>query len=463
VSLLHQVRRSVVRRRLISPGDRGAVALSGGPDSLSLLHVLSRLSTEIGFRLGAVHVDHGLRQESAEEAARVRELGRVHGVEVTLVGAKVAAGNVQEQARRQRLGLVGRHAAANNLDWIALGHTSNDQAETVLMRALRGTGVHGLGGMAWRRELVEAGAAQDSTSWLIRPMLDVTRPAVDAYVERHELQPLEDPTNATDQYLRNRLRRRVLPLLAEENPQVVDALCRLADICREEDQTLEQIASQSFQRAWGGQELQLRELNDLPRGLQGRVIRQAHGAVMSRSVSSPPPPLERCHVDAVLELVKAPHGTRGLDLPGARVERRYERLCWVTGPRFSPPSFDPTLIQGPGRYDLSDGRMVLVERTSSPQELDVPLAEDALLFPLVLRPRHAGDKIRTGASVTRKVARVLMDAKIPRELRGRVPILVNGDGALIQILGLRQGFGRAVKRGEPGLLVRLGGGAQAVG
>ncbi len=429
------------------------MALSGGADSLSLLHLLGRLSTELSFQLEAVHVNHGLRQEAAAESAQVRELGQLHGVQVTVATAEpVAAGNVQEQARRRRLGLLGRHVAAHDLDWIALGHTANDQAETVLMRAIRGTGVRGLGGMAWRRELVEAGATSGPASWLIRPMLDVTRPSIDAYVARHRLQPLEDPSNATDRYLRNRLRRHVLPLLAGENPRIVRALCRLAETCREEDRALEHIASQIFQRAWGDHELQLQELNDLPRGLLGRLIRRAHGTVVNQSSTLP---LERRHVEAVHELLESRNGTRGLDLPGARVERRYTRLCWATGPRSSPASFDRALIQGPGRYDLSDGRAVLVEQTSVPQEQDVPLAEDELLFPLLLRPQHAGDRIRTGTSGTRKVARVLMEAKVPRVLRGRVPILINGDGTVIQILGIRLGFGRAVERGAQGLLVRL--------
>ena len=152
--LLERVERSIVARGLLAAGDRGLCAFSGGPDSLCLLHLLARLRERWSLQLVAVHVDHGLRPESADEALRVVQQAEALGVEAISRRVRVETGpgrNLQESARLVRRETLEHEARDRSAAWVALGHTAQDQGETVLMRVLRGAGPAGLSGMAWRR------------------------------------------------------------------------------------------------------------------------------------------------------------------------------------------------------------------------------------------------------------------------------------------------------------------------
>ena len=447
MTLLLRICQAIDQRGLIRRGDRGGVAFSGGADSLCLLHLLARLRDERALQIEAIHVDHGLRPGSADEARAARELGLSLGVEVSVLQAgldPLPAGNLQDSARRRRLALLEEQVAARGLDWIALAHTASDQAETVLMRAVRGAGVRGLAGMDWRR------------GPLIRPLLGISRREVEAYLARHGLRPVVDPSNATDRYLRNRLRHHVLPLLARENPRVEEALCRLADNCREEDEALEaQVAG--LVRAVGA-EAGVRALRELPAGLQARVIRTAH----QQAVGAASPRLERRHVEAVLELLSHARGSQSVDLPGARLERRYDRLIWVVRapPEVRTGPFTPVQLEGPGRVQLSDGRTVVVSTRTAGGE-GRALVLERIGFPLTLRPPRAGDRFRVGARARRRVFRVLMDAKISRSERGSVPLVIWRE-EVVQIVGLRVAHGWMASGAGIEILVTGGTGAEEV-
>ena len=260
--------REIRKRGLLDRGDHVAIAFSGGPDSLCLLHLLARLAPALDLRLVALHVDHGLRTEARQEARRADELAEEAGVPFRLLRAELggAAGNLQERARDARALLLGEAAEAEGCQRLALGHTADDQAETVIMRAVRGAGPRGLAAMAW----------QDGT--IIRPLLATTRQEIEAYLTSLHLRPVRDPTNAGQAYMRNRVRQGVMPLLRQENPRVVDALCRLAEICREEDLALTTVCGEALVRAGEGLErgLDVRSLAGLPAAMLPRVLLLAH-------------------------------------------------------------------------------------------------------------------------------------------------------------------------------------------
>jgi tRNA(Ile)-lysidine synthase len=436
--LLEKVERAILGDALISAGDRGAVALSGGQDSLCLLHLLVGLRSTLGLTLEALVVDHGLRPGSADAAKRAAALSDQLGVDAVILQAKVPTdrGNVQQAAREERLGLLGEHARQRGLRWVALGHTATDQAETVLMRMIRGTGPRGLGGIACRRPP------------FIRPMLEVTREEVGRYLARHRLSPVIDPTNATDHFLRNRIRHRVLPLLERENPKVIDALCRLARSCREEDEALDQQARVILGRACARESraLDAAELKDLPRGILHRVLRLKY-----EEVAGPWVQLGRQHLEAIAQLLGSPAGTRGIDLPGGtRVERQYDRLCWHRSSARAAAVFEPVDLVGPGVVALSDGRSLLLEVVAG-GGLDL----GQVRFPLHARPPLPGDRIAIDGGHTRKVARVLMDAKIPRDSRRHVPVVLYRD-VVVMIAGVRVAHGYGAKGEVPGLVVHIG-------
>ena len=224
------VRRTVRERALASSGDHILVACSGGPDSTALLHVLHRLGAELGITLCSASIDHGLRPESAAEVEQVA--GFASSLAIPFYSSRVAVpregASIQARARELRYAALREIAAARGATRIAVGHTQDDQAETVLGRLLRGAGVRGLGGIEPRR-----------ADGVIRPLFDCRRSDVRAYAVDRALPFIDDPSNHQPAFERVRIRHQVLPMLATEDPRVVEHLCALSDEAAELDAYLD--------------------------------------------------------------------------------------------------------------------------------------------------------------------------------------------------------------------------------
>jgi len=284
---------------------RGAfvvVAVSGGPDSLCLLHVLLQLASQRELQLHVAHLDHQLRPNSADDARFVADTAADWNVSVTIAQVDVAAMadtadvGIEAAARTARLQFLAQTAQTVDAGFIALGHTLDDQAETVLMRLMRGAGPSGLAAMRPRRVLSEV---QDVPSlMLVRPLLATTRAEVEAYCAEHRLQPRHDPSNESPIFLRNRVRGYILPLLKTYNPSIVAALARTARACAEENDLLDQLQ----QAAWvemalvdeAGIKLDRQRFEGLHPALQRRTLRQAVQQLDSTVE------LEAKHIDIVL-------------------------------------------------------------------------------------------------------------------------------------------------------------------
>lgn len=214
------VRRSVRERELVSPGDHVLVACSGGPDSTALLHVLHRLRRDLGITLCAATIDHGLRPESASELEQVDAFAGSLGVPFVSARVEVEAegASLQARARELRYRALFELAASQSANRVAVGHTLEDQAETVLARILRGAGIRGLGAIEPRR-----------SDGVIRPLIDCRRQDVHAYALERDLPFVEDPSNHQRSFERVRIRQEVLPSLAVEDPRIVEHLCALSD------------------------------------------------------------------------------------------------------------------------------------------------------------------------------------------------------------------------------------------
>ncbi len=207
-------------RALLSAGDHVLVACSGGPDSTALLHVLHRLRSDLGITLCAASIDHGLRPESASEVEQVGDFARTLGVpfyETRVVLTRKGV-SIQARARNLRYRALQEIAFSHGAARIAVGHTQDDQAETVLGRVLRGAGLRGLEGIEARR-----------SDGVIRPLLDCRRSDVRAYAVERALPFVDDPSNHQRAFERVRIRHEVLPTLAAEDPRVVEHLCALSD------------------------------------------------------------------------------------------------------------------------------------------------------------------------------------------------------------------------------------------
>ncbi len=271
------VRAVVSRHRMFRRGDRVLVGVSGGPDSLALLSVLVALRSDLNLTLRAIYVNHGLRPSAAcREAAQVRKLGRQWGIPVTIVSRKVRRGkkeSPESAARRVRYAALLSVARKYRCGTIALGHTRDDQAETVLLWILRGTGLAGLAGIPpvrteGTRHRIDGGQGIR----FVRPLLAVSRQEVETFLKMQGVRPLLDRSNLAARYTRNRIRRELIPQLEREyNPQLRKHLAALAELIREELDWINQETASHFRST-------ARVRKQLVR-LDRAKLRQAHPAL----------------------------------------------------------------------------------------------------------------------------------------------------------------------------------------
>jgi len=275
-TLREQVRQTILTGRFVHPGDRVLVGVSGGPDSVALVHLLAGLKDTLRVRLSVVHVDHSLRPDSARDAAFVEELARQLGLPATIVKrdvlteAKRLGLSLEDAARRIRYAVFLEAARTQSANRLALGHTADDQAETVIMRMVRGSGLTGLTAIPMTRSLGEL--------VIIRPLLDVWRKDLLAYLTAHRLAFRADPTNEEPRFLRNRIRAELLPLLEREyNSNIKALLNQLAEQCRTDVAYLQDAAERQWKRLVkpqdGGLAIRIGAFLRQPKALQRQLMR----------------------------------------------------------------------------------------------------------------------------------------------------------------------------------------------
>ncbi len=270
-SLRSRVRSFILDHGLISPGDRVLVGVSGGPDSTCLLLVLAALRRSLGFQLEAAHFDHQLRgrRAAAKEIRFVSSLAERISVPLHVGSgdvrrhARERKRSLEEAARELRYSFLATTASEANCASVAVGHTRSDQAETVLLHLVRGTGLRGLAGMTpsstWP---IPAKHALD----LIRPLLSLSREHTAQCCDALGLAPVDDPSNRSSTQTRSRVRHELLPLLRSFNPRIEDALARLASSASDDVALLEQLASKALQRSTSAGEVRIERIFWLDRG-----------------------------------------------------------------------------------------------------------------------------------------------------------------------------------------------------
>ena len=396
---------SAALRELVQPGDTLVCAVSGGADSVALLFGMYLLREKLQLRLSAAHFNHHLRgAESDEDEAFVREFCARYEIPLTVGGAFVKPGRkgLEAAAREARYdflrGLPGK---------IATAHTADDNAETVLMHLLRGTGLKGLGGIA------------PVNGPLIRPMLNITRQEVEAFLLEYALPHREDSSNASDDFLRNRVRHHVMPLLRSENPGVSLSLSATAQRLRQDEEYL---------RSRLEPELPVvSRLRSMPQSLQSRYLERF---LKENGVPEP----EQAHIDAARGLLYSDKPSARLDFPGGRMlARDYDRLRVLTPAQ--PP--EEGIVSVPGTTALPQwGIRVTCGETPNGGFGVKPQGT------LRVRSRKAGDEIRLSGG-TKSIKKLMIDRKISAPERNRVPILADEAGVLWAGF-----FGRNLQRAE---------------
>ena len=452
--LVKRTRDTARREELWLPGDTIVVAVSGGPDSTALLHVLHALAPAERLQIVAAHVDHGFRgAESAAEAEAVRSLCAGLGIPCETVFFDVPAYieetgmNPQAAARAKRYGFLHEVAERYGAARIALAHHADDQAETVLMRLLRGTGATGLSGMAAKR--------REKNVELIRPFLRMNKADLIAYCAIAGLRYCTDASNAKRGYFRNRVRLDILPFLEKYNPNIAESLVRLAEISAAEDEYLDAAAESVFRasarRVEGGWKVGRHALLDLPVALQRRLIKLILNYLTPAQESASFERVERIRTAAI---APAPT-TWSIDAgSGIRCLREYETLRW-THENARPGDGSLLYIVG-GMAGETEKRLFVAE---TPGELVIRVTgrqagetgrqaqgrnsaefdADEVRFPLTVRGRRPGDRMSVmGLNGSKKVQDMFVDEKIAPSLRDRLPLVWDAEGRLLWIPGLRR-------------------------
>ncbi len=426
-----------VARHVDAAGLMGATllaAVSGGPDSLALLHALHCITNSHRLSLHVAHVDHGLRPSSGRDADFVREHAEALGLPCTVVAVAVprrSDGSFSEAAARDaRYRALADVAEGEGAGAIATGHTLDDQAETVLLRAVRGAGLGGLRAMAVMGDAPVDGA----TARVFRPLLGVRRSDTVAYCRELGLTPVLDESNADTRIPRNLVRLQVLPLLERLNPRAVDALARLAENAGGAQDFLDAALDAEWPAlalsAGGAVALDRERLRSLHPALQSLAVRRAHEAAGGASGS-----LDAVNVEAALRLAAGPAGREAQMPGGVRAEARHGALVFHARGAASPgPLAGEHDVRVPGVTAAGCWR-IETELVGMPDNLDAApmtayLDADALGGELRLRARRAGDRFQPlgMAQGRKKLQDYFVDAHVPRQERDAVPLLVSPRG-----------------------------------
>ena len=429
--LLDIVRRTIRRHSLATPGTRLVVALSGGGDSMALAHALRELAAAGELIVaGIAHFNHQLRDaaDADEEFCRATAAAFswpfVAGREDVRARAKAERRSLEDAGRTARHAFFERARLELSADAVALGHTRDDQAETFLLRLLRGAGPRGLAAMHPRNGAV------------IRPLLDCRRAELRAYLDERGVTFVEDETNRDGSIPRNRVRAELLPLLESRfNPSVVDALAHQAELARDEwTWMIEEVRSKNLE-VRSTDEL-LREPRALRRLALWRAMNEAAGG---RTVSFE-------HVEAALELLEREGGDGSLDAPGHVVERRGDRVVLRKGRSGDgmPPAPDffryPLSIPGevalPGQGVVLSAELRPAPGTVVRNRATAVVAADGWQPPLAVRFRQPGDRFRPfGLRGRKKLQDFLVDRKVARADRDRVPLVVDENDRILWVAG----------------------------
>jgi len=427
--MLERVSETIERHEMFARGDRVGVAVSGGADSVCLLHVLAELAPQWALKLSVVHVDHQLRgEESQGDAEFVHEMASRMGfpfhIRLLDVGrrSEETGENLEQAARLARREFFRDLLDDRTIDRVALGHTLSDQAETVLFRLLRGAGVTGLRGIL-----------PVTSEGLVRPLLAVKRSDVERYLREKDLAWREDSSNRDLRFARNRIRHGLLPDLSRDwNPALTESLGRMAELACEDDafwrRETSRLATKCITEDPPAVLLRVADLNSLDRALARRLIRLAIERVKGNLRE-----IAFLHVDDVLSLVGSTGGDGQVRLPGVDVSRSFGwiRLSPVTS---KAPRQDFSLtVSPPGRFQLPDGGAIVLQILEKSGTLAADessynengyLDWDRVQGPLELRYWKAGDRYRPGGHLREKrIKAFFQEARIPVWKRHSWPIL----------------------------------------
>lgn len=394
--MLNKLRAFLKEQALLSPGDKVIAAVSGGADSVAMLFALYLLRDELGITLEAAHFNHHLRgAESDRDEAFVTDFCGRYDIPLHLGSGLIVPGKkgLEAAARDARYAFLRRLPGK-----VATAHTADDNAETVLMRLIRGTGLKGLGAIA------------PVSGNVIRPMLTVTRDDVEAFLEEYALPHVEDSSNGTDDFLRNRIRHGILPLMRAENPRIGENLSAMALLLRQDEACLQAMIPEE-------QMPDVSRLKAMEPALRRRALERF---LKAQGVREP----EQIHILQAEQLLYHWSPSAAMQFPGGvTIGRQYDRLVRLE----CAPELPETRLSVPGETCIGGKRFVSEYATDLEEQPD-----SVLVCPvgvLTVRSRRSGDTMRLPGG-TRSLKKMYIDRKIPASQRAAVPVLADDRGVL---------------------------------
>jgi tRNA(Ile)-lysidine synthase len=434
--LLEQVKRTIDRHHLLNQGDRLIVGVSAGVDSMVLLRLLDAFRQEFDLSLIVAHVNHGLRLKEAEDEAELvkkesERLGLTFECGLFNVKEFKKAGglSLQDAARRIRFHFFNLLLQKHGADKIALGHNADDQVETLILRLMRGSGLMGLKGILPIRE-----------GKVIRPLLEVWRGEIESFAQEKEIPYLLDSSNLKEDYLRNRIRLTLIPLIEREYQlNFKKIVLKTSAILREENDYLERGGEEAYQKIVheGGDVLsfQWTDYQSLHPAIQQRVLRKMCGKIYNSRMNVES--TEGIKIDRLHKKLVSVHPSFLLELPqGGSLEKRYD-LVIMKKERVKPILPFEVKLNFPGRTYIEEiGHEVVMEEISRNDLMKdsyrLPhrafLDCQSLRFPLKMRNFRPGDRFQPlGVKGTQKLKEFFIDHKIPNFERQRIPLLLSGE------------------------------------
>jgi tRNA(Ile)-lysidine synthase len=431
-----QVRRTLRKFRMIGRGEHVLAAVSGGADSVALLVCLKALAEEMELKLTVAHLNHMLRaaeSDADEEFVRATCAELAAPLIVERRDLRRERNNLEQAARLVRYRFLEEAASRCGAEKIAVGHNRQDQAETVLLNLFRGSGVEGLAGI------------RPIMGRIVRPLIECTREQILAYLAERGFGCREDSSNTELAFRRNRLRRELIPYVQSHfNPKIVDVLAREAELFRRTAEYLDLESGREYRRIKApGDKLPLAELTALHPALQAWVIRRALRECRGdlRRITS-------TQIERILRLCQPGRGGRRVELPGEiAAVRDFQNLVFAPEAPEAPPFCHELMV--PGVCTVPEVglelRAAIADGGASPA-----LDRDAVGGRMIVRSRRPGDRYGGG----RKVKKMLIDAKIPRRSRERLPMIVCRD-TVAWIPGFEPPRAFAAKPGKPAVLIQI--------
>lgn len=439
--MLDDVRKTIKRYNLIDRGDKIVVAISGGPDSVCLLHVLHSLMNEFKLELFAAHLNHNFRgidaQMDAQYVAKFCEelniISFVKSMDVPKY-AKEHGLSSEEAGRVLRYEFFDEVVERVGANKIAVAHNQNDQAETVLMRLLRGTGIQGLT------------AIHHGRGRIIRPLLNVSRKEIEDYCLIHNLSPRTDETNLEPIYHRNKIRLELIPYIqGHYNPNIIESLAKTAEILKKDNDFMEEAAWEAYRQVKidsreGCLELSIQGINKLHHALQSRVFRLTTEELVGKKEA-----LEYKHINNIIELLQKNETGKKILLPmGIIVKTSYNKIIFTTEDKGDEGAFYYELLQE-GSRAIDEIKGEVTTKVLMRSDIKAISRDKYIKYfdyhkvtrQLNVRSRREGERFwPLGLVGSKKLKDFFIDYKIDREKRNEIPLICDGD-EIMWVVGYR--------------------------